>query len=348
MRNSQPDLPLISICMPAYNVRPFVKMALDSVLAQTYPHIEVIVVDDGSSDGTREVLHSIDDRRVRVYENEHNLGGFQTMNRAIGFAKGELIAVYHSDDWYSPEIVTKEAAFLRTYPEAGAVFCMDKFMDFEGHVYGGLRVPDEFHGASLFSYEMVFPFLLRNKNILFRCPTFMTRRATLDAVGLFDGERFGIAADLDLWIRILRRYPVGILDEQLMQYRFGKQQWSQRYKKLRTTQELCFDIEDHYIELDGWRARLQPSDLVEYEFHRRADDTFRALNFIRLGKLEEARELLSNPFPWRTFLVPTSGLYVRKLAVFVKRLLLKLGLTFGRGQLLTRLVTSRPVHITHK
>jgi glycosyltransferase involved in cell wall biosynthesis len=324
--------------MPAYNVGRFVETALQSVLAQTYSRLEVIVIDDGSKDETREVLRSISDPRLQFLENEHNLGGFQTMNKAIGLSGGEMIAVYHSDDYYDAQIVEKEVAFLLSHPEAGAVFCMDKFMNFDGQVYGGLRLPREFGGRSLFSYDDVFPFLLRNKNILLRCPTFMARWSTLDTVGLFDGERFGIAADLDLWIRILRRYPVGILDEQLMQYRFGDQQWSQRYKKFRTSQELYFEIMDHYIEVDRWRERLQRNDLVEYEFHRYADKVFRSLNCVRLDRLQEARELLGRPFPWRTFLVPTAGLFVSKLKVLVKSILLKLGLAIGGGRILTRLV----------
>jgi hypothetical protein len=329
--------PLVSICIPAFNVGRFVKTSLDSVFAQTYAPIEVIVIDDGSTDETWEVVRAITEPRLRIIENEHNLGGFQTMNKAIRLAQGELIAVYHSDDYYYPEIVEKEAAFLLGHPEAGAVFSMDKFMDFDGRVYGGLQLPREFAGRSLFSYETVFPFLLRNKNILLRCPTFMTRRSTLDAVGLFDGERFGIAADLDLWLRILRHYPVGILNEQLMQYRFGSQQWSQRYKQLRTTQELYFDIMDHYIEVDRWHQRLQPADLIEYDFHRCADETFRALNCIRQGKLQDARGLLSRSFPWRTFLISTPGLHGRKFSILLKRILLKLGLAMGGGSLLERL-----------
>ncbi len=329
------DQPLVSICMPAYNVARTVREALQSVLAQTYANLEVIVVDDGSSDGTPEVVRSIADARVRLYQNEKNCGGYQTMNRAMALARGEIIAVYHTDDVYGPVIVAKEVAFLQAHPEAGAVFCMDHFIDDEGRVFGGASLPKEFRGCALLGYADVFPYLLRHKNSLFCCPTFMTRRQTLAEVGHFDAERYDIAADLDLWIRIVRRFPVGIIDERLMSYRVSKKQWSSRYKRLRTTRELCFDIMDHYLKADDWPQRLSERDRVEDAFHRCDDETFRAENWVIRGEAGRARDLLQHPFPWRSL----ASLRRRKLRTLLIRGLMKLGLSLGVTRALGRFLS---------
>jgi glycosyltransferase involved in cell wall biosynthesis len=329
------ETPLVSVCMAGYNAARFLERALKSVLAQTYPAIEIVFVDDGSTDGTLEVARSVGGDRARYFRNESNRGGYQAMNRAIGEARGSLLAVYHSDDIYGPGIVEREVAFLTAHPQAGAVFCLDDYIDDEDRVIGRTTMPEELRKKELLTYDDVFPFLLRRKNVLFRCPTFLTRRATLDAVGLFDAETFDIAADLDLWIRIARRYPVGILDERLMSYRFGDSRWSNRYRRLRTEPELFFPIMDRYLEVDGWRSKLGPDDLTEYAFHRCDDETFRAANFVIRGDPAAARALLAHPYPWRTLAI---ALRRRKLRVLLLRWLLRAGLALRASRLLSRLL----------
>lgn len=325
--------PLVSVCISAYNVKQVLGAALGSVLAQTYKNIEVILIDNGSTDGTYDVARSVVDERLRCIRFPSNIGGYQAMNEAIKMSKGEFVAVYHSDDIYEPTIVEKEVNYLQTYPQVGAVFCLDHFMDYEGRIFGGASLPREFLGREWLVYEEVFPFLLRNKNILFCCPTFMTRRKTLEVVGLFNPEKYGIGADLEMWIRILRKFPVGILNERLMRYRVGRNQWSNRYNYLRTDPEASFFVLDDYLEQDQWLQRLSPTDLVEYTFHRCDDNTFRAANWVIRGNTPNALELLKQPYPWRTLL---TNIQRRKLRVLLLRMLIYSGLTLGAVRPLAR------------
>ncbi len=329
----------VSICVPAYNAEHTVGEALGSILAQTYQNIEVVVVDDGSSDRTAEVVHSFKDSRVNYFHNPQNLGGFQTMNKAILLSKGELVAVYHADDIYEPTIVEKEVAYLQSKPDVGAVFSLDHFIDQEGHVYGGATMPSEFRGKEFLKYEEVFPFLMRYKNILFCCPTFMVRQNVLNVVGLFNAEKYDIAADLELWLRISRQFSVGILDERLMYYRHTKAQWSSRYKRLRTTPEMFFTIMDDYIAMDRWSQRLSPKEFIEYAFHRCDDETFRAVNWVIQGEPHKAKQLLNHPYPWQTlFTDPQQRKLRRKLRVLLMRILLAIGISLGLSQPLTQLL----------
>lgn len=327
--------PLVSVCMPAHNVEHVLGVALTSVLSQTYQRLEVVLVDDGSSDRTREVALSLSDDRIRYVRNATNLGGFQTMNKAINLARGDLVAIYHSDDIYEPTIVEKEVRYLQDHPEVGAVFCLDHYMHNDGKVFGGTTLPAEFRRKESLTYDDVFPFLLRNKNVLLRCPTFMARREVLDSVGPFNAEGYDIAADLDMWIRIVRRYPIGILNERLMRYRVGNGQWSNRYNRLRVEPELFFRVMDCYLEADGWRDRLGTRDLDEYAFHRCDDETFRAANWIIRGNPAAARQLLQLGYPWQSLL---RSFRRRKFRVLLVRAVMRAGLAVGALQVTARLL----------
>jgi succinoglycan biosynthesis protein ExoO len=99
--------PKVSVIIPAYNTEAYIAKAIESALHQTLRDIEVIIVDDGSSDQTVEVAKSFTDQRLKVIVNEQNLGSAAARNRALRVAQGEWIAVLDSDDWYAPERLEK-------------------------------------------------------------------------------------------------------------------------------------------------------------------------------------------------------------------------------------------------
>jgi succinoglycan biosynthesis protein ExoO len=94
--------PLVSVVIPCYNASRFIKTAIDSALTQSHEHVEVIVVDDGSSDDSVSVVQSIHDPRVRLLQNDANLGAARSRNRALDVAQGEWIALLDGDDWFLP------------------------------------------------------------------------------------------------------------------------------------------------------------------------------------------------------------------------------------------------------
>ncbi|MGF1541076.1 MAG: glycosyltransferase family 2 protein [Pleurocapsa sp.] len=99
--------PEVSIIIPAYNSEQYLHGAIASALGQTYYNIEVIVVDDASTDGTLEVARSFKDSRLKIIENQHNLGVSGARNRALQVARGQWIALLDSDDWYAPERIAQ-------------------------------------------------------------------------------------------------------------------------------------------------------------------------------------------------------------------------------------------------
>ncbi len=109
--------PLVSVLMPAYNHAPYVRAAVESVLGQTYGNLELIAIDDASSDATWTVLQSFDDGRLRLHRHDTNQGAHATLNEALKLAKGEFIAIINSDDIFHPE---RFAACLKELELTGA------------------------------------------------------------------------------------------------------------------------------------------------------------------------------------------------------------------------------------
>ncbi len=327
--------PLVSVCISAYNVERFLADALRSVLDQTHRNLEVIVVDNGSVDRTFDVARSFADPRLRSFRLPENIGGYQAMNMVAAMATGDYVAIYHSDDVYEPTIIEKELARLDADHELGAVFAMFHFIDESGRIYGGVDLPPELASRARLSDREVFPFVLRHGNFIFACPTFMVRRSVLSDVGFFDADKWDIAADLEMWLRIVRRYPVAILNERLLRYRTTEQQWTHRWKRLRTEPDRAIDVLEEFLEHGDWRTRLEAADLAELRYKRCDDETTRAANALIKDQAALARTLLKGRFPAPALF---SNFKRRKLRVLLLRGVMKAGLTAGATGGLKRLL----------
>lgn len=260
---------LVSVVVPAFNAERYLGECLESILGQSYPNLEVIVMDDASTDGTAEVARSFG-ARIRYHRQNANRGIYRNADDGIALAGGEFVAVYHADDVYLPEIVSRQVAWLEANPASGAAFCLDILVDERGREYGRLQIPDELAGERPLEFRQVFNGLLRRKNSFLVCPTSMVRAAVYRELGGYRQEMFANSADLDMWIRISHSYPIGILEAHLVRYRHFHDSSSRRYHHLRTTPERYFAIMDHHLAA-GARAIALPDALRDYEAHRAQD-----------------------------------------------------------------------------
>src|SRR5262245_55227910 len=126
------ESPKVTVVIPVYNREKYVAAAIESILAQTFSNFELLVIDDGSTDGSREVIQSFRDLHVHLVCNETNLGIPRTRNRGIQRAHGEYLAFLDSDDWAYPERLGKQVAFLDSHPEHAAVGAWVAWMDETG------------------------------------------------------------------------------------------------------------------------------------------------------------------------------------------------------------------------
>jgi len=286
--------PLVSIVVPAYNAERFLGDALASVCAQSHSTIEVIVCDDASTDATSDIARGTGDDRIRYLRNERTLGGYGAMNRGVGESRGEYVAIFHADAVYGPRIVERELGFLGEHTEAGAVFCLDRFIDESGREYSRLQLPPSLARVELFDTALLAESLLRHKNTFLRTPSVMFRRAAFDAVGGFDQERFGIAADLDMWVRLSIEWRIGLVHEYLMGYRHYTAQWSKQYERMRTEPEMFFAVMDRHLSRPGIRGLVSADALTSYRVWRVQDEAERAANAYVLGDRQKAVALLNS------------------------------------------------------
>ena len=191
--------PLVSVIIPTYNRRYCLGRAIDSVVSQTYTDFELIVVDDGSTDGTLDLLQDYGGR-IRVMQ-QRNSGVSAARNAGIRAAKGTFIALLDSDDCWMAQKLEKQVAFFNTIPDAQ--ICQTQ----ELWIRNGKRVnPKKRHQKySGMIFEKTLPLCLVSPSAV------MIRKSLFDEVGLFD-ESLPACEDYDLWLRITWKYPVHLID----------------------------------------------------------------------------------------------------------------------------------------
>ncbi len=221
------DRPLVSVLMPAYNHAPYVRAAVESVLAQSHADLELIAIDDASSDATWEVLQSFTDARLRLVRHDANRGAHATLNEALALARGEFIAILNSDDVYYPERLRKAVACLTDKPDLAACFTHYDYIDEAGGVVRDAAslaadYPDAGRdlgaGAAALDRQELQVLSLLARNYLHTTSNLVCRRGVFEQVGTFRSFRY--VHDHDFFLRLCRRYPVEVMRESLLGYRF--------------------------------------------------------------------------------------------------------------------------------
>lgn len=199
--------PTISVIIPTYNRAHLLGRAIQSVLEQTYRDFEIIVVDDGSTDNTEEVVKSFNDERIRYIRRERNKGGAAARNTGIKAARGEYIAFQDSDDEWSPQKLEKQMAVFKRAPlNVGVVYT--GFWRIEGNkkVY----IP---HVMIRQKQGNIHNSLL--EGCFVAASTAIVRKDCFTKVGAFD-ERLPCFQDWELWLRISKYYHFKCINEPLV------------------------------------------------------------------------------------------------------------------------------------
>ena len=200
---------LISVVMPAYNAARTLEASVRSVLGQTDPDWELLVLDDCSTDGTWALIERLAalDRRIRPLRNERNCGVGLTRNRGVSLAKGSWIAFLDSDDLWTPDKLVKQRALAARYPETGLFYTGSGFLTAAGETLDYvLHVPETIERRELLKQNLIScSSVLAKKELLLRFPMESGR---------------GMHEDFVTWLRILEAERVARgLDEPLLLYR---------------------------------------------------------------------------------------------------------------------------------
>ncbi len=202
---------LVSVIIPTYNSAAYIAEAVESVLAQTYPNIEIIVVDDGSTDDTATVIAPY--RSSVIYINQANRGVSAARNIGMRQARGQLIAFLDADDIWMPGKLERQVKFLARHKNVGLVFGDAELFDVKGTVTSSFLRRNE-SPMRLYTAEVVledtFKALLVY-NFICTCTVVITR-ACMEQVGGFD-ESLQSVEDRDLWLRIAGCFSIGCIPE---------------------------------------------------------------------------------------------------------------------------------------
>jgi glycosyltransferase involved in cell wall biosynthesis len=198
--------PLVSVVMPARNESRYVGEAVQSVVEQSYGEWELVVVNDGSTDATAEIVRSFADPRIRVYD-QPGLGFVGALNRGLALARGDLIARLDADDIAHPKRLESQVEFLANHPGVGLVGSAAQYLFPEGERVLSRRPTGD---------PALRRALLRDNPFVHS--SIMLRRSVLHAIGGYDA-RYPSDTDYDLWVRVAARFEVANLAEPLVTYR---------------------------------------------------------------------------------------------------------------------------------
>lgn len=195
--------PVVSVVIPAYNAAWCVRKAIDSVLAQTFRSFELIVVDDGSTDSTPNVLASYGNAISVVRQPNRGMG--RARNAGIQAATGEFIAFLDSDDWWLPQKLERQVALMRSAPHVGFSSCAARVEDPEGRLLNLWRCPG-------WEGDFLVHLFSSGADVPGSCSAVMARRQLVVEAGGFDESLRGVE-DPDLWMRLAAVTDYACLDE---------------------------------------------------------------------------------------------------------------------------------------
>lgn len=198
----------VSVIIPTYNRAHVLREAIDSVLSQKYSDLELLVVDDGSTDHTKEVASSYTSKLAYIYQ-EHK-GVSAARNRGIKQAQGNYLSFLDSDDLWLPDKLSTQMRFMEDHPEIHICYTEEIW------IRKGVRVnPMKKHRKySGMIFEHCLPLCIVSPSSV------LIARSLLEEIGVFD-EELKVCEDYDLWLRISARYPIYLLDTPLIIKRGG-------------------------------------------------------------------------------------------------------------------------------
>jgi len=187
------NLPLVSVIMPVYNCEKYLKEAMDSVLSQTYKNIEFVVINDGSSDSSKEIILSYADPRIRFLENDSNSGIVFTRNKGLESASGEFVATLDSDDISLPDRIEKQVDFLNKNTDYGMCGTFFYAIDSNGKFLKKIEFPTSARDVMTF---LTLGNCFCNSSVMIRSKT---------AKELKYREKYDIVEDYEMWRQISKR-----------------------------------------------------------------------------------------------------------------------------------------------
>lgn len=247
-------MPKISVLMPTYNHARFVEQAIRSVLDQDFGDFEFLIIDDGSVDGTPDVVRGVLDGRIRFTAFERNQGACTAVNHLLEQMTGDYYCILNSDDVYLPGKLKRQFEFMESHPDFAATFSTVRVIDEQGREVRDSRVAHAFQPVEGTRHQFLNRLFVQN----FLChPSVMLRASVLRKAGKFD-ERLRQLPDHDMWIRVAQHGNIHVAAEPTIQFRDHGGNTSRKtpVSAFRTAHE-------HRYLLDRYRAITSIPELMQ-------------------------------------------------------------------------------------
>lgn len=259
------DTPKISVVMPCFNCEKYVSQAITSILSQTFEDFELIVVDDGSDDGSKsEIYRHLHDKRLKYYAMESNMGNYHARNFGMMMVTSKYLAVMDADDIADVNRLQTEYDFLERNRSIGGVGSQGYWMNENDNVFADLNKP--------FKTGQLKLLLLKNNYTLH--PSLMFRNALLKKNALYYDETLRYSADYDFVVRCSRYFKIENIPDRLIKYRMHVAQISSSKRqeqmdcandvRLRQLRQFGISISDEEVYL--YQQLMRDDDLMITEF----------------------------------------------------------------------------------
>jgi glycosyltransferase involved in cell wall biosynthesis len=286
-------MPRVSILLTCYNHLKFLPTAYQSILDQTFQDYEVIALDDGSTDGTREWLTE-NASRAKLIFNPQNLGTYGTLNEGLKAATGEFIAIFNDDDVWMPTKLEKQIAMLDANPKIGLVHTDGYFIDGQNQQRNDSPLGFDFPRTE--TGDVLLALVYANSII---ASAVVARRSCFDELGGFNSDYFG-SGDWEMWYRIAEHHHIGYIAEPLTLYRVHGSNASHKLDRIWRDDEKLRD----WIapRLVTYQERFPKPELQQAEAHNYAClGTVKVLNGNpHVGRDCYRKSLALNPKRWQS------------------------------------------------
>ncbi len=284
-------MPLVSVIIPAYNAEKIIHETIESVLNQTFTDFELIIVNDGSTDNTLEVISQIDDSRLKIFSYP-NGGVSASRNRGVSHAVGKYISFIDADDLWTSDKLKAQLEAIQKEPQASVAYSWTDFIDQEGKFID--RDERVTYSGDVYPQMLVRDFLSSASNVMIR------RRAFIES-GRFDESLAG-AADWDLFLRLAARYHFVMVPQVGILYRIADR--NSMSSDLQKQEEDCLKV----IE----RAFTQAPESLQHLKQKSLASLYEYLSFKAIeGLFTKDRGLLAALYYWRAIQADSSLLKQR-------------------------------------
>lgn len=213
--------------MPNYNGQRFIKLAIESILSQTYSNFEFLIIDDGSTDGSIEIIKSFKDKRIKLVAHNENLGLTKRLNEGLSAIKTESVARMDTDDIAKPDRLLKQIEYMNAHPTTILLGCNYEKIDENGKKIWTSNFPIE--------HSQISKSIISKNPFSHSC--FFFRRKEIAEVGSYD-QNFKYSQDYELALKITAKYKTHNLPDVLMEDRFSSNSITEKHK----TEQIKFVI----------------------------------------------------------------------------------------------------------